>query len=146
MSVTNMSTRDADGYPLQGIDVVPEGVGEKRKLVEIKYNLSKLIGLLQEPNHREEQLKIVQDRQHRKYRALEQEYLALKYGNRCDDCIRVQDDVEDVIIPCKTCANPDETIKSLQLKLEKAHQKASYWQDCFETALQYDGRGHVSGQ
>jgi len=53
--------------------------------------------------------------------------------------------VEDVIIPCKTCANPDETIKSLQLKLEKAHQKASYWQDCFETVLQYDRRGHDGG-
>jgi len=137
-----MSTRDADGYLLQGIDVVPERVSENRKRVDIKDNLSKLIALLQEANHREEQLKVVHERLLRKYRALEQEHLALKYGNRCDDCIRVQDDVEDVIIPCQTCANPDETIKSLQLKLEKASQEASYWQDCFETALQYDGRGH----
>jgi len=142
MSVTNMSGRDAEGYPLQGIDVVPERVSENRKLVEIKDNMTKLIGLLQEANRREEQLKLVQERQHRKYRALEQEYLALKYGHGCDDCIRVQDDVEDVIIPCQTCAKPNETIQSLQLKLEKARQEASYWQDCFETALQYDGRGH----
>ena len=143
----SLKTRDADGYPLQGIDVVPERVSENRKLVEIKDNLLKLIGLLQEANHREEQLKVVHERLLRIYRALEQEHLALKYDNRCDDCIRVQDDVEDVIIPCKTYANPEETIKSLQLKLEKAHQEARYWQDCFETALQYDGRGHDgSGQ
>ena len=120
----SLKSRDADGYPLQGIDVVSEHVSENRKLVEIKDNLSKLIGLLQEANHREEQLKVVHGRMLRKYRALEQERLALKYGNRCDDCIRVKDDVEDVIIPRTTCANPEETIKSLQLKLEKARQEA----------------------
>jgi len=49
-----MSGRDADSYPLQGIDVVPERVRENRKLVEIKDNMTKLIGLLQEANHREE--------------------------------------------------------------------------------------------
>jgi len=63
----SLKTRDADGYPLQGIDVVPERVSENRKRVDVKDNLSKLIGLLQEANHREEQLKVVHERLLRKY-------------------------------------------------------------------------------
>jgi len=137
----SLKTRDAEGYPLQGIDVVPERVSENRKEVETKQTLANLVQLLQQANERERKSKEAQERRFRKYRSLEQEYLALKYGNLCDECIRVKDDVEDVTILCKACSNPAETIKSLQLKLEKVQEESRYWQDCFEIALEYDGRG-----
>jgi len=133
-----LNTRDAHGCPLQGYDFVPKP----------KDTLSKLVRLLQQANEREDALKRDVEHWHRAYNALLEEQMAFKYEDLSSACKRHRDKTEaDVtILLCKECSTVEETKRSLELKLEKAHQEFRYWQDCYETLLQQhfedDRRGH----
>lgn len=74
----SLMTRDQNGYPLEGVDVVSDG--------KLDCSLSRLIGLLQEANKRADNWKDMTDTLQRKYNALYQDYMALKYSDLCVLC------------------------------------------------------------
>ena len=87
-----MKGRDDKGYPLEGVDVVPERKGwkpgwkpfcreEDFHKDKIEYCISRLVELLKEANKRADQYKDQVDFLNRKYNNLHDEYLALKYSN-----------------------------------------------------------------
>ena len=136
--------RDADGYPTEGIDVVPERKPKPLYKKEedfhagkIEYSLARLVELLQEANKRAEEGENKVETLNRKYNNLHAEYIALKYNNFCDECQKVKDSAVSgkTYTLCKTCARGKETIESLQRELEKEQEKIRYWQDCYKTAL-----------
>ena len=66
--------RHQQGYPLEGVDVVPERPKPKNPI-------SELIALSQQANKREEELKDKVDHWHRKYNQLYADYIALMYDD-----------------------------------------------------------------
>ena len=64
-----LHTRDAQGYPLNGVDVVPERPRPKRK-----HPLRDLVKLWQEAKQREEEADRCEKHWHRTYNGLNQEY------------------------------------------------------------------------
>ena len=136
--------RDADGYPTEGIDVVPERKPKPLYKKEedfhagkIEYSLARLVELLQEANKRAEEAENKVETLNRKYNNLHADYIALKYNNLCVECQTVKDSAMSgkTYTLCKTCARGKETIESLHRELEKEQEKIRYWQDCYETAL-----------
>ena len=121
--------RHQQGYPLEGVNMVPERLKPKNPI-------SKLIALLQQANEREE-LKNKVDHWHRKYNQLYADYIALKYDDFCLTCQKVQDSTQSskTYTLCESCAAGRQTIKSLQRELEKELEDSIYWQECYETAL-----------
>ena len=104
----SMKGRDDKGYPLQGVDVVPERKGlkpgwklfwreEDFRADKIEYCVSRLVELMKEANKRADKYKDQVDILNRKYN-LHDEYLALKYSDICDECEKVSDSA----IPGKT--------------------------------------------
>ena len=90
-----MKGRDEKGYPLEGVDVVPEHKGKWKPLYskeqdfhagKIESSLSRLVELLQQANERVEKLKDSVEYWSRKYHSLYQEHMALKYGDLCKRC------------------------------------------------------------
>ena len=79
-------TRDAHGYPLHGLDVVPE-----RGKPKPKYPLRDLVKLWQEAKQRNEADQRA-EHWHCAYKSLNQEYLALKDRDLCLSCQRVKDE------------------------------------------------------
>ena len=73
-SLSMLSTRDVNGYPLQGYDLVPE-----RPKAKPKDTLSDLFKLLQDANEREEAANQCAELWHRAYLEVKQEYLAFNY-------------------------------------------------------------------
>ena len=71
--------RDKNGYPTDGIDIVPK----RRKPRE---PLNELVKLLQQANDREDTLKHKVEHWHRKYNQLYADYVALKYSDLCFVC------------------------------------------------------------
>ena len=127
--------RDKDGYPLEGIDVVPNFPPRPK---EEEFNtIPKLVQLLQEANRRQAQRKDSSEYWNRRYHALYQEHMALKYGHFCETCQTKRDTTPPggCIELCTECGQGKETVQSLQLKLEKKEEAIRYWQDCYETAL-----------
>lgn len=148
MLSSSVKGRDDNGYPLEGVDVVPERKGftpgwkpfcreEEFHKDKIKYCTSRLVTLLKEANKRADQYKDQLDSLHRKYNALHDEYLALKYSDICDECQKVADSA----IPgktysvCQACTGGRKTTESLKRELEKERGQVRYWQECYETAL-----------
>ena len=121
--------RDQNGYPLEGVDVVPDG--------KLESSLSRLIGLLQEANKRADNWKDMTDTLQRKYNALYQDYMALKYSDLCVLCQKELDSTPagETITLFRCCSEGKKTLKSLKLELEKVREETRYWQDCYETAL-----------
>ena len=111
-----------------------------------------LVKLLQQANEREKALKRKVEHLHRAYNAFLQEHMAFKYEDLCSVCKRPRDETKagDIILLCEECSTVKETKRSIELKLEKAHQEVRYWQDCYETLLQHyfedDRRGHHGTQ
>ena len=94
-----MKGRDEDGYPLEGVDLVPEHKG-KRKLLhshedfhasKIESSMSRLVELLQQANERVEKLKDNVQYWSRKYRSLYHKHMALKYGDLRERCQTIRD-------------------------------------------------------
>ena len=127
-----LHTRDAQGYPLHGVDVVPE-----RPKPKPKYPLRDLVKLWQEAKQREEEADRHAEHWHRAYNSLKQEYLALKDRDLCLSSQRVKDESEEgeIIELCHERSTGRETRKSLELKLDKVYQDLRYWQECYETLL-----------
>ena len=125
----SLKGRDQNGYPLEGVDVVPDG--------KLECSLSRLIGLLQEANKRADNWKDMTDTLQRKYHALYQDYMALKYSGLCVLCQKELDStpVGETITLFRCCSEGKKTLKSLKLELEKVREETRYWQDCNETAL-----------
>ena len=136
--------RDADGYPTEGIDVVPEQKAKPLYKKEedfhagkIEYSLARLVELLQEANKRAEEEENKVETLNRKCNNQHADHIALKYNNLCAECQNVKDSAASckTYTLCKTCARGKETFESLQRELEKEQEKIRYWQDCYETAL-----------
>ena len=66
--------RHQQGYPLEGVDVVPQRPKPKNPI-------SELIALLQQANKIEQELKDKVDYWHRKYKQLYADYIALNYDD-----------------------------------------------------------------
>lgn len=100
-------------------------------------SLSRLIGLLQEANKRADNWKDMTDTLQRKYNALYQDYMALKYSDLCVLCQKELDSTpaSETIMLFRCCSEGKKTLKSLKLELEKVREETRYWQDCYETAL-----------
>ena len=95
-----MKGRDEDGYPLEGVDLVPEHKGKRKPLYskeedfhacKIESSFSRFVELLQQANKRVEKLKDNVQYWSRKYRSLYQEHMALKYGDLCERCQTIGD-------------------------------------------------------
>ena len=140
-----MSLRDANGYPLQGIDVVPERPKPSK--------MAQLVKLLREANRREEKANDEATYWRDAYHRLNQDYIALQFEDMCSDCKRVKDgtDPGETYTLCGSCHKQRETVRTLTRKLEELLKEKDYWQDCYETALkqfsdfpdgQYDGGSH----
>ena len=135
-SMSLLSTRDANGYPLKGYDIVPERPKPKPE----NNRLSELVKLLKEANQRAEYLKQRAHLWQKAYKDLQQEHLALKYDDVCSRCKRLEDETEEggTVELCHECSLQGETKHDLKQRLEKAHQTIRYWEDCYETLLSED--------
>ena len=155
---------DAQGYPLEGVDVVPERKPEWKpgwKLLyskeedfhagKIQYCVQRLTELLQEVNKRNDDMKDKYDKLkdeysalHRKYTNLHTDNVALKYSDLCSECQNAKDSTRSsgkTYTLCESCAEGSQTIESLKLGLKKVREEKEkekekrYWQECYETAL-----------
>ena len=126
----SLNTRDEQGYPLEGIDVVPVRPKKPSKMAE-------LMNLLQEANRREEKEREDADHWRRAYHRLNQDYIALQFEDLCSECKRVKagTDPGETYTLCETCYRGGETVRTLTRKLEEKEKEKRYWQDCYETAL-----------
>ena len=80
-----LHTRDAPGYPLHGVDIVPEQPKPKSLLRD-------LVKLWQETKQREEESNRRAEHWRRAYNSLEQDYLALNDRDLCLSCQRIKDE------------------------------------------------------
>ena len=126
------STRDEQGYQLEGIDVVPI-----RPKVKKPNKMAELINLWQEVNRCEEKERENADYWRQAYLRLNQDYIALKFEDLCSECKRVKacTDPGETYTHCETCHRGGETVRSLTRKLEEKQKEKNYWQDSCETAL-----------
>ena len=152
-----MTGRDEKGYPLEGVDVVPEHKGKREPLDskeedfhagKIETSLSRLVELLKQANERVEHLKDSVQYWSRKYHSLYQVHMALKYRDLCERCQTIRDTTSpgDTITVCTNCSRDKDTTASLTLKLEKKETELRYWQDCYETLLQQHFEDDRRGQ
>ena len=141
---------DAQGYPLEGVDVVPDkkppGTWRPPYSKE-EETIPALVQLLQDANKRETQLKDSVDYWNRKYRELYQDHMALKYGNLWQTCQTTQalTPPGKKITLCRECGEGKKTIQSVKDDLKKKDDEISYWQDCYETALKQITDDHYDG-
>lgn len=117
------TSRDAQGYPLHGLDVVPERP-------KPKYPLRDLAKLWQETKQREEEAERRAEHWHRAYNSLKQEYLASKDPDPCASRQGSKAESEE-----GERSTGRETRQSLELKLDEVYQNLRYWQECYETLL-----------
>ena len=122
----SLNTRDKNGYPREGIDVVSK---KPNKMVE-------LMKLLQEANRREEKERENADYWRGAYFRVNQDYIALQLEDLCSECKRVKagTDPGETYILCEACHRGRETVRTLTRKLEEKEKEKAYWQDCYETA------------
>ena len=134
----SLPTRDAQGYPISGIDVVPH-YPKKPSPTRSAQLTSQLTTLLVEANRREEDLKDSVEYWRKKYKTLHQEHMALKFGDLCRKCQTLRDTTSpgDTITICPDCSQDKVTLQSLRSELEKKEDEVRYWQDCYETALEH---------
>ena len=141
--------RDAQGYPLEGVDVVTDKKWCPIYSKEEKGNetIPALVQLLQDANKRETLLKDSIDYWNRKYYDLYQEHMALKYGNLCQTCQTTQalTPPGKTITLCSECSVGKSTIQSLKRELKEKDEEISYWQECYETALKQITDDHHDG-
>ena len=139
----SLPTRDAQGYPIAGIDVVPH-YPPKPSPTKSAQLTAQLTSLLLEANRREADLRDSVEYWRKKYKTLYQEHAALKFGDLCYKCQTLRDTTPpgDTITICRDCSEGKVTLQSLRLELAKKDEEIRYWRDCFETALEnHDGRG-----
>ena len=125
-----MNTRDKNGFPLEGIDVVPIRPKKPNKMTE-------LMKLLQEANRREEKERENADYWRRAYHRVNQDYIVLQFDDLCSECQQVKagTDTGVTYTLCEPCHRGRKTVRTLTRKLEEKEKEKAYWQDCYETAL-----------
>jgi len=79
-----LRTRDAQGYPMQGVNVVPERPKPKS-------NSRDLVKLLQAKQRGEEANQLA-EHWHRAYESINRDYLTFKDRDLCSACQRVKED------------------------------------------------------
>ena len=106
----SLNTRDENGYPLEGVDVVPE-----RPKVNKVNKMAELMTLLQEAHRREEQANERAGYWHRAYQRLNQDYIALQFEDLCSECKQVKDgtDPGETSTLCAPCSLERDTAKTL---------------------------------
>ena len=94
----SLNTRDEQGYPLEGIDVVPVRPKKPSKMAE-------LMKLLQEANRREEKEREHADYWRRAYHRLNQDYIALQFEDLCSEWKHVKAGMDpgETYTLCETC-------------------------------------------
>ena len=119
-------TRDANGYPLQGVDIVPVRPKPSK--------LSQVMKLLQEANLREEKERDRADYWKRAYHHLNKDYIALQLKDLCSDCQREKDEMAngDTIMICRECSQKHKTVRTLTRQLEEKEKEKAYWQDYYK--------------
>jgi len=125
--------RDEHGYPLEGVDVVPNGPRTPRE----EETIPRLVQLLQDANRRADRANQASEDIHLKYLQVEKENSALKCRDFCDSCQKKADSTPEglTVKTCLKCSENRQTIQSLRLELDKRDREIRYWQDCYETAL-----------
>ena len=125
--------RDEHGYPLEGVDVVPNSPRRPRE----EETITRLVELLQDANRRADRADQAREVIHRKYLQVEKENSALKCRDYCESCQKKADTTPEglTVETCRKCSENRQTIQSLRLELDKRDQEIRYWQDCYETAL-----------
>ena len=128
----SLNTRDKNGYPLEGIDVVPI-----RPRVHKPNKMAELMKLLQKANRCEEKERENIDHWPRAYHRLNQDYIVLQFEDLCSECKRVKagTDPGETYTLCESCHRGRETVRTLTRKLEEKEKEKNYWQDSYETAL-----------
>ena len=122
----SLNTRDKNGYPLEGVDVVTIRPKKLNKIAE-------LVKLLQEANRENA------DYWRRAYFRVNQDYIALQFEDLCSECKQVKTgtDPGETYILCEACHRGRKTVRTLTQKLEEKGKEKAYWQDCYETALRH---------
>ena len=96
----SLNTQDKNGYPLEGIDVVP--IRPKDNKVN---KMAELMKLLREANQREERERENADYWCCAYHRLNQDYIALQFEDLCSECKRVKagTDPGETYTLCESC-------------------------------------------
>ena len=123
--------RDENGYPLEGIDVVPNG---PRPSILKEETIPRLVQLLQEANRRAQRSDDALTALTRKYNTLQQDYAALRIGDLCKSCQIKSDTTPNglTVELCHQCSQTQHTLESLKRELLKKDEEIRYWQDCHE--------------
>ena len=130
-----MSMRDENGYPLEGIDVVPNGPRPSPSILR-EETIPRLVQLLQDANRRAQRSDDALTALTRKYNTLKQDYAALRIGDLCENCQIRSDSTPngDTVELCHQCGQTQHTLESLKRELVKKDEEIRYWQDCHEAA------------
>ena len=122
--------RDSDGYPLAGVDEVPQRPPREQ-------TIPRLVQLLTDANRREERANDALESLNRRYRELLKDYNALNHRDFCETCQTKKESTPEggCVELCTLCSRHRETLQSLQRELVKKEDQVRYWQDCYETAL-----------
>ena len=125
--------RDENGYPLEGIDMVPNGPRPSPSMLR-EETIPRLVQLLQDANRRAERADNALTTLTRKYNTLHQDYMALKIGDFCESC-QIKSDTTPkgaTVELCHHCSQGQHTLESLKRLLVKKDEEIMYWQDSHE--------------
>ena len=125
------STRDKEGYPLDGsVDVVS-------RRSHLREPLASVMQLLQDANERCHTLLTTVSRLRKDNEMIRSDLVAIKYANLCATCQMQRLSARDGEGHEVTCS---------QKLLEEADDKARYWQRCYESLLAvHYGEGNDDG-
>ena len=138
--------RHSDGSPMDSVDVVPDGGGDRTSSVRLREQLASVMSLLQAANDRNANLLSSVSRWKRDYANVRDELLALKYRRLCAAC-QLQRlflrDGECLEVTCNKCDTDQTNLTKLR---DEADDKARYWQRCYESLLAvHYGEGNDDG-
>ena len=141
----SLPTRDAQGYPISGIDVVPQKPSPPKRSAQLT---SQLTTLLVEANRREEALKDSVEYWRQKYKTLHQEYMALKFGDLCRKCQTLRDATRRPVRPSRSVQIAAKTrspykvfARNWKRKRTRCYTGKIVTRRPCNTASNYDGRG-----
>ena len=136
------STRDKEGTPLEGVDMV--GTPSPSRREPYREQLVSVMQLLQDANARCDALLTTVARLRKDKEMLRSDLVALKYANLCATCQMQRLSTRDgEVTPCKRCRDKTKTLIVLR---DKAEEKARYWQRCYESLLAvHYGEGNDDG-
>ena len=134
------STRDKEGYPLDGsVDVVS-------RRPQLREPMASVMQLLQDANARCHTLLTTVSQLRKDNEMLRNDLVAIKYANLCATCQMQRlsaRDGEGHEVTCSQCRKKE---TGLQTLLEEAENQARYWQRCYESLLAvHYGEGNDDG-